>query len=50
MVALSVITDNWLATHDVPVRIKLLVQDLIAFKKGIANMVSMDDEKKTVPL
>ena len=46
MMAFSMITDNWLARHGVPVHNTVLVKDLIVYKKGIAHMVSMDDDKK----
>jgi hypothetical protein len=46
MVALSTITDNWMASHDAPVRIAVLLKDLIAYKKAVSHMVTNDVTKK----
>ena len=40
MVVLSTIIDNWVALHDVPERVVILVRDLIAYKSRTPHVVS----------
>ena len=46
MITLWSIVNNWVTTHDVPDRIVVLVNDLIAFRKRTSPMVTDDVAKK----